>query len=275
MTSCTVTCPRPCGRPTIPLSKPCSQKETLLRSIWRDRQRQVHSSRLQLLPWWKTSRQKIQTTSGKFPSAKDLVNVLDEVIKSKNKSWCPRINVWFKVTGIFVGVYSVRRRPFWFCFAGASSPMTRRLHTFSTRPWCATRSGTWGCWRTCGSGGRATPSGSPTSPAWRGTKCSASRPGPTGEGQPGRLTAVPLPVPSEIPFCQVSPVFCCCAKGMLCAPCWFRSGREILPWIQIAGRSAMIRRALIFNNQLSECKDTHFVEDSRTIFLCPFRSNFT
>lgn len=191
MIFCTVTSPRPCGRPTTPLSKHCSQKETLLRSIWRDHQRQVHSSRLQLLPWWKISRQKIQTTSGKFPGAKDLVSLFDK----NHKSWCPRINYWkarFKLTVIAVGVYSVKRCPFWFSLAGASSPMTKRLPTFSTKPWCATRSGTWGSWRTCGCGGRDMPSGSPTSPAWRGTKCSASRPGPTGEGQPGRPAAVLL-----------------------------------------------------------------------------------
>lgn len=161
--------------------------------------------------------------------------------------------------------------------------MTKRLHTFSTKPWCATRSGTWGSWRTCECGGRATPSGSPTSPAWRGTKCSASRPGPTGEGQPGRQTAILLPVPSEIPIFHMSWAFSCCAyvaKGMRCRPYWFGSERKgvrerYCHGFKITGRSAMIRSTLTFNNQFSKFKNTNFVEDSHTIFLCPFRNNFS
>lgn len=68
---------------------------------------------------------------------------------------------------------------------GASSPMTRRRPTSSTSLWSATRRATWAWWRTSACGERATPSASPTSPAWSATKCSASGPGPIGEDPRG------------------------------------------------------------------------------------------
>lgn len=185
-----MTSPRPCGRPVTLLSKPCSQKVTLRRSTWRDHRRQVHSSRLQSLPWWKIFRPKIQTTLGKLPCGKALVNFCLVKLKNQNK-------ILISKGKLLKYMVWTRNNSRWHCcklclfsFSGASNPMTKRLRTFSMTPWCVTRSATSVCWRTCGSGGQVMPSGKRTSPAWNGTKCCASRRGPTGEGQPGRKPAV-------------------------------------------------------------------------------------
>lgn len=40
-------------------------------------------------------------------------------------------------------------------------------------------------------------------------------------------------------------------------------------------RSGMIRRTLVFNNQLSKCRNSYFFEDSQAIFLCLFKKKIT